>query len=292
VGIGQSEPLTPTDPGRSLHEGSLFVGIFAFVLGSGRVQLPYIQGEKRDRQHVGVPDHMTALLLAGRYIFPVPRMRHRALLLLSLIILYCGGEIYDWMPRAYVTSLGRSPLKGFHLLLQRFAGSISHVQFTCQNGTNLQLPRAYSSKVTRSSLHLTIRFIFLKPSPQRLRFDASVEAFHGEGKGPHSVARWEASNLLGGVLLLPGELQTDNEVITLLSHAFDNPTQVLSGKTLAVCEAISSNPEIRVFKLISTRIYDSSKRYRSVPCHSHLTKLCCRFKPSTDFVFREEAFSK
>jgi hypothetical protein len=165
VGVGQSEPLTPTDPGRSLHEGSLFVGIFAFVLGSGRVLWPHIQGEKRDHQHVAGPGHMTALLLAGRMFF-LFRGRCTEHCFFSLIILYCGGEIYDWMPRAYVTSLGRSSLKGFHLLLQRFAGSISHVQFTCQNGTNLQLPRAYSSKVTRSSLHLTIRFIFLKPSPQ------------------------------------------------------------------------------------------------------------------------------
>jgi hypothetical protein len=101
----------------------------------------------------------------------------------------------------------------------------------------------------------------------------------------------EASNLLGGVLL-PGQLQTDNEVVTLLSHAFDNPNQVLSGKTLAVCEAISSNPEIRVFKLIATRVYDSSKRHRSVPCHSHLTKLCCRFKPGTDFLFSRRGILK
>jgi hypothetical protein len=129
------------------------------------------------------------------------------MLLLSLAILYCGGKIDDWVPRAYVTSLGRSPLKGFHLL-QRFGGSISHVQFTCQNGTNLLLPRAYSSKVTRSPLHLTARFIFLKPRPRHLRFDASVDAFHRGEKGPHSAARWEASNLLG-VLFLPGELQKD-----------------------------------------------------------------------------------
>ena len=34
VGIGQSEPLTPTDPGRSLHEGSLFVGILHLCWGA------------------------------------------------------------------------------------------------------------------------------------------------------------------------------------------------------------------------------------------------------------------
>jgi hypothetical protein len=33
VGIGQSEPRTPTDPGRSLHEGSKFVGIFSICVG-------------------------------------------------------------------------------------------------------------------------------------------------------------------------------------------------------------------------------------------------------------------
>jgi hypothetical protein len=44
VGIGQSEPLTPTDPGRSLHEGLSLLGFFLFVLGSGRVAWPHIQG--------------------------------------------------------------------------------------------------------------------------------------------------------------------------------------------------------------------------------------------------------
>jgi hypothetical protein len=86
VGIGQSEPLTPTDPGRSLHEGSKFVGIFFICVGE-RPRAAASHPRRKEGRGVSFndmqvdmagPDHMTALLLAGRYVFPVPRMWHRA----------------------------------------------------------------------------------------------------------------------------------------------------------------------------------------------------------------------
>jgi hypothetical protein len=86
VGIGQSEPLTPTDPGRSLHEGSKFVGIFFICVGE-RPRPAASHPRRKEGRGVSFndmqvdmarPDHMTALLLAGRYVLPVPRMWHRA----------------------------------------------------------------------------------------------------------------------------------------------------------------------------------------------------------------------
>lgn len=84
--LANQSPLPPRTLVEVCMKGPSLLGFFSFVLGSGRVRRPHIQGEKRVvvlvlttcRWNMAGPDHMTALLLAGRYVFPVPRMWHRA----------------------------------------------------------------------------------------------------------------------------------------------------------------------------------------------------------------------
>lgn len=128
----------------------------------------------------------------------------QAMLLLSLAILYCGGEIDDWVPRAYVTSLGRSPLKGFHcsnVLVAVSPMCNSHVKMV---RIFFSLGHIPARSPVRPCIYSPVYLLETKASTLTIRcFCRRISSW---GEGPHSAARWEASNLLG-VLLLPGELQ-------------------------------------------------------------------------------------
>jgi hypothetical protein len=125
---------------------------------------------------------------------------------LSLAVLYCGGEIDDWMPPCLRHVVGSVLSQGVLLAPSTFWWQY----LPCA----IHMSKWYESSALWGIFQQGHQIVCASYNPVYILEDKSstltIRRFYRGiswwGKGPRSAAHWEASNLLG-VLLLPGELQ-------------------------------------------------------------------------------------
>ncbi|PMD51821.1 uncharacterized protein K444DRAFT_242912 [Hyaloscypha bicolor E] len=247
VGIGQSEPLTPTDPGRSLHEGSKFVGIFFICVG------------ERPRAAASHPR----------------RKEGRGVSFNDMQVEHGWTRSHDGSPpgRTVCFSCSEDVAQSKQCFFSRSQFSTAVVRL--MTGCPVPTSHHWVGPLSRGSICSNV-LVAVSPmcnSHVKMASTLAIRCFC------RRISSWGEGASLSSSL---GSLQPARGFIP----------SCFVWQDFAACEATPSKPETGIFKLSSLRVYDYSKRNRSVPRYSHLTKLCCRFKPSTNFIFREEAFSE